>query len=325
MYKTKYIKYIKKNMLGGELKVCEEDYINDFTAIQKDGFQNCGIHTKGQELVKCENMIEGKNINQENFIAITNKLMEIKNTNEKGLLPIIYSYCIKEINGIVNYYTKMQKLDGDITDLLFKELPNFIINTKYMEYKQEFNTMIDKILNSVSQTPYEQQSETFDNYEIESTPAKGLILYDSDDDFMQISKPLFGGSKIIIEFDNFIQDYKKHYDINLELINKKAINIIKTLYDNYLVDSDGFIPQNYGYKIVDEKIEDNFEYGYSIEGELNFNVLLYKIDFMSLEIIDTKEKKNFNNFKFNFLDDNRHNFLTKYDNMTESQKSVLSQ
>jgi hypothetical protein len=330
MQKQKYIKYLKKNIFGGELdesKVCEDNHINSFTEIQTDGGQNCGIYEKDEELIKCENRNEGQFINKANFIAITNKLIEIKNTNKKGLLPIIHSYCIKEINGITNYYTKMQKLDGDITDLLFKKLPELIINTKYIEYKQEFNIIINNILNPILQTPQEQQSmpttpsAPFHNF----TPARRPIFDDSDSDtdFTPVRQALFGGSKIQIEFNNFIQDFNNHYDIHLKQINKKVINIIRTLYDNYLIDNDGYIPQNYGYMLVGEKLEDDFKYGYSVEGELNLNVLLYKIDFMSLEIITTKQEKNFDNFKFNFLNNNKHNFLSKYNDMTEMQRKLI--
>lgn len=333
MHKQKYTKYLKKNIFGEKLKICEDDYISNFTEIQKDGFQNCGIYVSNEELVKCENMNEGRIINKNYFLYLTNKLSEIKKTSERGLLPIIYSYCIKDIDGVTNFYTKMQKLDGDITDFLFKKLPEIIINAKYIEYKQDFNMIISKILNPILQTPQEQQSipptpnapfHRFDDNDF-ITPPRRPMFDDSDDDvdFILPSRSLFGGTIILNEFDNFIQDYERYYNMHLEQINKKTINITRILYNNNLIDSDGYIPQNYGYKLVDEQIEDDFEYGYSTKDEikeLNLNVLLYKIDFMSLEIIKNKQKEFFGKFQFNYLDNNRHNFLSKYYNMTEPQK-----
>ena len=95
------------------------------------------------------------------------------------------------------------------------------------------------ILNHIIQTPTLQRS-------VPSSPRE-INFGDSDDeDFMQ-SRRLFGcsknskNSKNLIEFNNFIKDYKEQYDIHLEYINKKTANIIKTLYDNYLVDDDCFI------------------------------------------------------------------------------------
>jgi len=308
MYTQKYIKYLKKiNILGGgDIEKCDDNYTLGFTKIYKDGYQNCGIYEKNTELIKCENMNDGKIIDKENFVNITKKLIEIKKNNSRGLLPIIYSFCTKKNGDSIDYYTKMEKLDGDITDFLFKKLPELIINAKYSEHKAKFNELIEQLL----QLP--QKEENQNNNDVIALLTQGQNDdSDDDNDNNDVARGLFGGS-FGNEFDKFIEDYKLHYNINLDQINKKVTNIIKTLHDNYLVDDDGYIPQNYGYKLIDEKIEENFKYGYSVNGLLNFNILLYKIDFMSLKMEIGKENKIID-FKFNFLENNKNNFLSKYE------------
>lgn len=336
MYKNKYMKYLKKNIFGGVLSKCNENHLNDFKKIDTIGKQNCGIYIKDNIkdniLVKCESKIEGKCISKENFEEIMSKLVEIKKINQVGLLPIIYDYCIKTIEEKEEgdcdtiYYTTMEKIDGDITDFLFEYLPNLIINKKYSKYQNDFNIIIKKI-NELAElnlkTPQEQKTEL--NTPETPTPTR-TNAYSNSPPISPIKPPLFdfdGGSEIPEKFEEFIGEYKKQYDIHLEKINDKVKNIITILYQNNLIDDDGHIPQNYGYKIIDENIENDFKYGYSISGELNLNVLLYKIDFMSLKIIEKIPDENFSNFKFNLLDNNEKNFFNNYVKLSDENKNNI--
>lgn len=346
----KYKKYLKKNMFGGDINACPEKITDGFVEIQTEGYQNCGIYVKDNKLTKCEYFNDGKIIDPIEFENITKKLMEIKKSNPIGLLPEIYSYCKKEINDVPNYYTEMEKLDGNIVDFLLVALPNLIIEKKYNGYKQDFEKIIHKILNFTFETPQMQQS-TFNTPQApyhnllqqeysESTPQRNYTrqLYlettpprypvfnyeDNEEDDFFSQRQLFGGSDLILKFNEFLEEYTMHYNIHLELINKKIRNIMKVLYENYLFDDDANLPQNFGYKLVDYTISENFEYGYSVEGEIKLNILLYKLDFMSLKILTVKEpNKSFDKFKFGFLDDNRNNFLSKYKVLTGDEKTKL--
>jgi len=135
-YKYKYLKLKnkKKYMLGGVLEIKMEEWNK-----QSDkGQQNCGIFLSE----KYPNYIMKCNTGKRNLekIYLVNTI-----NSKKHLFPrIIINNSIGD-----NNYTVMERMDGDLTDLLFKVFPNMVL-TKMIEEKEiseEIAKLIVHILN----------------------------------------------------------------------------------------------------------------------------------------------------------------------------------
>jgi hypothetical protein len=125
MYK-KYIKYKNKYLNLKQIKGGNK-LLEGWSDIPNTGRQNCGIFINLKEkdkIMKCSGTIA--NINA------------VNNINDKiHLFPIIYS--VDQLD--LNYYTIMEKLDGDISDIFYKFIPNNIINKLDLEKDIKYDIM----------------------------------------------------------------------------------------------------------------------------------------------------------------------------------------
>jgi hypothetical protein len=125
-YKRKYLKYKSKylnakyNQKGGSLKIkkhTDKSFINDWTKIQQSGQQNCGIFISDkypQRLMKC-----GGSVNHE-VHELNEKLIK------EGIKVFPHIYEEHEFDN--KKYVVMDRLDGDLTEILYEKLPVNIID-----------------------------------------------------------------------------------------------------------------------------------------------------------------------------------------------------
>ena len=93
----------------------EHEFLKGFTRIPNSGQHNDGIFIKDDELIKCTRFDARK---------INNSVNEI-NSGE-AIFPIIYDTYYDELSE--KTFTKMLKLDGDITSLFYEYIPNEVLN-----------------------------------------------------------------------------------------------------------------------------------------------------------------------------------------------------
>ena len=132
-YKTKYLnlKQLDGNLkqLGGNLKQLggaytvenyrNNSFLNGYSKKINSGQHNCGIYISSDEkyIIKCE-----RSINE----SLHGPLQQINDTYPAyKIFPEIYQFYKFEDN----FYCKMDKLDGDVTQLLCERLPQLILDT----------------------------------------------------------------------------------------------------------------------------------------------------------------------------------------------------
>jgi|SaaInlStandDraft_6_1057023.scaffolds.fasta_scaffold01732_4 hypothetical protein len=163
IYKNKYLKYKTKYFnlqyqLGGTnpnpIKVIKDKTIFwgthgtygeinddgtynkdiDYFQINNSGQQNCGIFISkkySELLIKCENY---KKYNEENFNKFIKKLNDI---NKLEYFPQIKEFFYDETAS--KKYIKMEKLDGDLTQLLYEKIPLQILNKMNLDNNEAKN------------------------------------------------------------------------------------------------------------------------------------------------------------------------------------------
>lgn len=113
-YKTKY--YILKNLIGGG---DVDEFLSGYNEIPNSGQQNCGIFVSDIEqnfIIKCE---EGNHLERKEFIGA-------KKLQELNIFPKIESSIYDDEND--KTYIKMERLDGDLTQLLYEVTPKQILD-----------------------------------------------------------------------------------------------------------------------------------------------------------------------------------------------------
>lgn len=132
----------KKKIIGGNIPTTTLDnlnFLNDYEKIFDAGQRNCGIyiHKSEKKLIKCEKTHPIKED------SVLNKLI---NSGIK-FFPSIYNQYIIETNSQNNKlfnstYIEMEKLDGDITKLLYEQLPMKIINENFTDISKNIKDNI---------------------------------------------------------------------------------------------------------------------------------------------------------------------------------------
>lgn len=237
-YKTKYLK--NKNIpykvqYGGDL----QEFLYGFTQIPNAGQHNCGIFIRDNLIIKCSNGLNDT------------KTQEAMKINQTAIIfPQIYDIYKDEVNK--KHYVKMEKLDGDITNLFYEEIPNRVLND--MEFDDAikidimkiFDAKIPKIVGGIhliTHIYYDRGTNNFGTYFLES-------LQRINDYFKEINPNI-----TFLMYDNFMNivlaTIKKYYiSITTAMTNllMTLFNMGKTYFDNKF--------DNYGYKLVDAQMDE---------------------------------------------------------------------
>lgn len=206
--------------------------------INNNGQQNCGIflhETKKDILMKCGaqeyiyNMV--LKINNKNLFPKYHQFFKYNNNNndKDSIQPLLGK------NGIQNYVI-MDKLDGDITSILYDMIPRYVL-------KNIFNDENNKINNEKNINNYMKifKIKQYTSYNI------------SDNDIYDI----ININDINIEmYDKFIDEIKKLWNKYLIIIIKEIFKLHIKLYNYDLMYSD-FKFDNYGYKLFNKKLNEN--------------------------------------------------------------------
>lgn len=147
-FKSKYIKYKLrylrlKQIAGSPYKIITvetKDFLDGWSELKQYGQQNCGIFINDtdddqkQKLIKCGS-------------SNMDILLKLKRADpEQTIFPKIH----KVYKYDTNHYVEMDRLDGDLTSLLFEKIPQKILQTMDTISKDEmyklFNNLIPKIL-----------------------------------------------------------------------------------------------------------------------------------------------------------------------------------
>ena len=88
-----------------------------FKKINNYGQFNCGIFITKDKLIKCD----AYNRNRSDLFDELN--IKLENSGMRNIFPKVYD--VKILNGTA--FTEMQKLDGDLTNLMFEIIPQNIL------------------------------------------------------------------------------------------------------------------------------------------------------------------------------------------------------
>lgn len=261
-YKSKYLDLISLNNIKGGNIIMEnkteeqindelKDYIKNITT----GQQNCGVFSS-----KNSNII----YLCKSICCPQNYLCDIIEINNKvKLFPYIFG--IIKVTDAQKYYIKMEKLSGDIFDLVFNKIPSDIIKNSDLpkDIIDEFEVIYKIRRKNNFSFEYNIDNRTIVNYKENKIPYKSY-------------NKIMSNLKITYEiFDNLMRQILNKIEIEL---NKIIKIIVKKIYQLYTL----------SYKHTDLKL-DNF--GYNINADESYDI--YFLDLESVTKINSNEKNDY--------------------------------
>ena len=254
-YHEKYVKYknkylmMKKTLHGGATIVKNteneiKEMLNGYTKYENTGRRNCGLYiseNNNETLYLCKDEMNPI------YIEYVNEI----NNNIK-LFPSIVK--VNENISNNNYYIEFEKLDGDLSELIFNKIPlNVIKNSGFpLRLKMEMIKLYKLRRHSSGQTSY-----TFN--------------YNNDDNSIRVQPPNEENKNI---YDDFIKNTQVTYSIFSTIMDKIMDKIEKTL--NYLL------------KIIIKKIYQLYTLSF-IHNDLKLDNFGYKMNGNNIENIENIE------------------------------------
>lgn len=251
-YKKKYIKL--KNQIAGEITDLE-----GWTNLKNPGFLNCGIFINDEhpsELIKCTNSLQ-KNIirNVNNINSIFNLFPRIIDTGE-----FIYE-------GRMRGFVKMNRLNGNINDLLYTLVPNHVIDTMIRDGKcsSEIKENILRTFNSkkgddrikINKSKLKQGMDEITTQNLDSLLE--FMIYDID-----------------LYKDFIINLYILYNEILPIIVKEITIMFILLLSVGYGYTDFKF--DNFGYILSETNLEDDFRKGEDVPKILGKFIYIYILD-----------------------------------------------
>lgn len=277
-YKSKYLDLMSLNNIEVKNIIIEnktqeqindelKDYIKNFTT----GQQNCGVFSN-----KNSNII----YLCKSICCPQNYLCDIIEINNKvKLFPSVFGI-IKSID-TQKYYIKMEKLTGDIFDLIFNKIPSNIIKNSSLskDIINDFEVIYKIRRKNNFSFRYNIDDRTILNYKENTIPYKSY-------------NKIMSNLKITYEiFDNLMRQILNKIETEL---NKIIKIIIKKIYQLYTL----------SYKHMDLKL-DNFGYNTNIDDSYD----IYFLDLESITKINPNEKNDYLIKIFNMYKNKFKNYI----------------
>jgi hypothetical protein len=224
----RFIKYKKKNLQfgNGYIEMSDDSFIatDKWYPIKNLGTQNCGIYLSNKHSDKLMKCYPPTVISDEYGESILDIILDIN--RETKLFPDIYN--AYKYNG--NYYTVMQKLNGDLLSLFYELIPKIVIDNM---------NRIDIATKKAMFEIFRLKSPTGDLDQIIITDE----LYYLYNNIEQIGDYVTNYNKILSEakrtksrvkfnFDSIEKFvYPHEYELNIDEINTKIKNITNLYLD----------------------------------------------------------------------------------------------